>query len=143
MKLKGIELKDGMIIRTKYEKYVYFSNRFLCEYKNVYNIRYASLYDIGELTKITYGDKVLYKKKEILDEKEKEYLSAVIKPFRNRVKCITKYSCNKNEYIHIVLNNKGIEMLNNEGIELPFFEKGTMYKGMEVGKEYTLEELGL
>lgn len=26
---------------------------------------------------------------------------------------------------------------------LPFFEKGTMYKGMETDKRYTLEELGL
>lgn len=26
---------------------------------------------------------------------------------------------------------------------LPYFEKGTMYKGMELDKEYTLEDLGL
>ena len=26
---------------------------------------------------------------------------------------------------------------------LPYFKKGTMYKGMEVDKEYSLEELGL
>lgn len=26
---------------------------------------------------------------------------------------------------------------------LPWFRKGTMYKGMETDKEYTLEELGL
>ena len=28
-------------------------------------------------------------------------------------------------------------------LELPAFERGTMYRGMELCKEYTLEELGL
>ena len=32
---------------------------------------------------------------------------------------------------------------NSEGIDLPSFWKETMYKGMELNKEYTLEELGL
>ena len=30
-----------------------------------------------------------------------------------------------------------------ETFDLPCFKKGTMYKGMEEYKEYTLEELGL
>ena len=33
--------------------------------------------------------------------------------------------------------------LNNDEIILPYFEIGTMYKGMKRGKEYTLKELGL
>lgn len=49
----------------------------------------------------------------ILNEAERQYLSAVIRPFRDQVQSITK------------------------------FEDSTMYKGMELGKEYTLEELGL
>lgn len=76
--------------------------------------------------------------KEILDEVEKEYLSNIIKPFREKVRCImkvTSWSCLGKEYIKIIL----IE----EGMGLPYFEKGFMYKGMEEEKEYTLEELGL
>ena len=78
-------------------------------------------------------------KEEILDEIEKEYLSAVIKPFRDRVKSIKK-SRMENEFItiHIKSINGG-----DERIPLPYFKKGTMYKGMEKHKEYTLEELGL
>lgn len=34
-------------------------------------------------------------------------------------------------------------MLNEDFASLPLFEKETMYKGMEVDKKYTLEELGL
>ena len=81
-------------------------------------------------------------KKPILDDVEKEYLSAVIKPFRNRVKYITKFrGVFDNEFIEIG------HVMDNEAelyyIELPLFKKGTMYKGMEIKKEYTLDDLGL
>ena len=72
------------------------------------------------------------------DEKEKAYLSAVIKPFRERIKYIRKInhsSVNKDQFLCIVLVN--------DRCGLPNFKKGTMYKGMELDKAYTLEELGL
>lgn len=72
--------------------------------------------------------------KEILDEKEKEYLSAVIKPFRDRIEFIAKRRM-FDDYICIGLND--------EAISLPYFKKGTMYKGMKLDKKYTLKELGL
>lgn len=73
----------------------------------------------------------------ILTDKEKAYLSAVIKPFRDRVKYITKYIYPaKEEYLLIVMHN-------GERMSFPTFKKETMYKGMKVYKEYTLEELGL
>lgn len=75
----------------------------------------------------------------ILTDKEKAYLSAVIKPFRKNVECIEKiktYSGGK-EYISITMKKY------YDSCELPVFKKGTMYKGMETDKAYTLEELGL
>ena len=76
-------------------------------------------------------------KPNILEEKEKEYLVAVIKPFRDRVKYITKYIYPaKEEYLLIV-------MYNGERMSFPTFKKETMYKGMKVYEEYTLEDLGL
>lgn len=74
-------------------------------------------------------------KKEILDDVEKEYLRNVIKPFKNRVKCIVKISYGYKEYIIISLSE--------EEICMPSFKKNAMYKGMEKRKRYTLEELGL
>lgn len=82
-------------------------------------------------------------KEEVLDEKEKKYLSAVIKPFRNMVVCICKLeliTCN--QFIHIKAKRYDKDT-NYEYINLPIFRKGTMYKNMKVGKEYTLKELGL
>ena len=80
--------------------------------------------------------KIIYEKpKQILDQKEKEYLEAVIRPFKDRVKGIGKISDSKNfAYIRIDLDK--------DWISLPIFEKNTMYKGMKL-KEYTLKELGL
>ena len=74
-------------------------------------------------------------KEEILDDIEKEYLSAVIKPFRNKVKYIKKNHSNIGEYITISVFS--------EFINFPYFKKNTMYKNMEIDKQYSLEELGL
>ena len=80
---------------------------------------------------------------DILTKEEKEYLKAVIKPFKNRVKYITKIKLDYiTEYIKIGLS----DVLHSNLIEtifLPRFNKDTMYKNMELEKEYTLEELGL
>ena len=78
-------------------------------------------------------------KPNILDDVEKAYLSAVIKPFRKDVECIEKVESyyGENEFIHITMKK------DEDCCELPDFENGTMYKGMETNKTYTLKELGL
>lgn len=74
---------------------------------------------------------------DILSDKEKEYLSAVINPFRDKVKYIKKYA-DENSYEYIV-----IAFVNYERLVFPSFKKSTMYEGMEANKKYTLKELGL
>lgn len=79
-------------------------------------------------------------KEPILDEAEKEYLGNIVKPYRDRVRFIEKTKADGCERIIICV--LGLTQYNNY-IMLPYFYKNTMYKGMEVGKGYTLEELGL
>lgn len=88
--------------------------------------------------------KNVYEHKEILDEKEKEYLSAVIRPFKNRVIHIEKNKIfqGNSEFINIVLYSSS-SYNKEESIPLPYFKKGKMYKGMKPDKRYTLKELGL
>lgn len=74
--------------------------------------------------------------KEILDEVEKEYLKAVISPFKNKVVGISKQGCNISDFYIVVI-------LDNDSATLPCFKRNTMYKGMEADKKYTLKELGL
>ena len=76
----------------------------------------------------------------VLDPSEKEYLSAVIKPFRNKVYAIAKYDDGDDNYYIQIMMKQNVYF---EYIDFPYFKKGTMYKGMELKKEYTVEELGL
>lgn len=76
-------------------------------------------------------------KEEILNYAEKRYLSEVIRPFRKEVNGITKLtdSLRYRDFIRI--------QVGDDYMRLPNFEKGKMYKGMEYGKTYKPEELGL
>lgn len=74
--------------------------------------------------------------KGILDETEKRYLKAVIRPFKNRVISICK-SVNSVGFYYILIK------LKKDIILFPDFEKDTMYNGMKENKDYTLKELGL
>ena len=83
-------------------------------------------------------------KKPILDEVEKKYLSNIICPLRKKYKIMIQknylisYSC---EYIGIYVQDDKLTYNNN--FALPLFKAGEMYKGMELNKRYSLEELGL
>lgn len=81
-------------------------------------------------------------KEPILNDSENSYLSAVIKPFRDRVKYIEKVCADHlyiapDYYIGIKFNDGSYDM------NFPFFDESHMYKCMEINRPYTLEELGL
>lgn len=87
-------------------------------------------------------------KEDILDEKEKEYLRAVIKPFRDRVAKIIKADIEEDDSGHyyslcICVYYEDCKKYWDYVYFPNFKRKDTMYKGMEVDKEYTLKELGL
>lgn len=93
---------------------------------------------IAKLEKAVFENKK-EDKEEILNNVEKEYLSAVIKPFRDKVDYVKKYSFDGGEKESI-----GISFKNDNGyFSFPVFKKGTMYAGMEKYKKYTLKELGI
>ncbi len=80
-------------------------------------------------------------KEPILDEVEREYLSAVCRPYKV-VSISKKISFDASiEWIAI-----SVEFSSNNDIEttyLPCFKSGTMYEGMKVKKAYTPQELGI
>ena len=94
---------------------------------------YDSLYTDGDLVFDRERDC-----KPILDKDEREYLSAVIKPFRDKVDYIVKVNGKPIpvSYLRIVLKN-------SDAITFPNLTNDTMYKGMELNKQYTLSDLGL
>ena len=74
----------------------------------------------------------------ILTEQEKCYLSTVIKSYRKKVEYICKLTYHEydKEYLYISLDN-------GTTTRLPNFDTNTMYKCMELGRRYSLMELGL
>ena len=79
-------------------------------------------------------------KEPILDDVEKEYLSAVIKPFREKVSYISKLEKAYPETDQFIK----ITLINGDCVCLPYFtRKSRMYIGMKQWRHYTLQELGL
>lgn len=72
----------------------------------------------------------------ILDNVERKYLSAVIRPFKGDVDYICKRLNHGGYYIAIVSNGSDV-------MKLPYFPNNEMYKGMKLDRRYKLKELGL
>ena len=80
---------------------------------------------------------LLWERKEtLLTDDEREWLSAVIKPFRDKVECIEVEGKNF-LYLEFTLNCE-------DAFYLPYIQNLPFkFKGLEKDKKYTLEELGL
>lgn len=110
-----------------------------CVYYRSYIVEEFALRWITDFMKWLEKDDEKECKPKILTDEEKAYLSAVIKPFRKRIEYVEKtdnYYVDGKQFLSIGL-------VTDDHCYLPFFKKGTMYKGMEANECYTLEELGL
>lgn len=134
-KLLGVEIGEKFKLRPYDKNEVTFSY-YLFKRDGLYNPYDKDNYLLAELLLGKY--EIIKFPKPILDDEEKKYLSRVIRPWKNEVKYIRKISNAKVEYILIIYGNHGTSIM-----PFPDFKKGTMYKGMESGKHYSLEELGL
>lgn len=88
--------------------------------------------------KITWEGGPVRFRKDVLDETERRYLKTVFSPFRNRDVRVTKLKfpgCS-DYYLRAALED-------GDSLAFPNFPAGTMYNGMELYHEYTLEELGI
>ena len=80
----------------------------------------------------------------ILEEKEKEYLKAVIEPFREHVRFFIRQRYNTN--VHCIGIMIELTDYTVPDIIIPMFENKDgeyAFAGMEWAKAYSLEELGL
>ncbi|MSS13658.1 hypothetical protein [Porcincola intestinalis] len=77
---------------------------------------------------------------QILDDVEREYLKSFLKPFHEKVGDVVKHrdiseDIYSKEYLYIAIGDGDFTF--------PSFDSGKMYAGMELDKEYTLDELGI
>lgn len=137
-KMLGVEI--GEEFRLSNSEYIYkiVDNGLLRKNKPIE----TWYYDNSMLRSLLSGEiEIIKLPKPILDEKEKEYLSNLIKPYRNRVKYICKYTCEYGDY-------EVVSAVMKDNIYCDYsnfltFKKGSMYKNMKLNKGYALWELGL
>ena len=81
--------------------------------------------------------------KPILNDSEKDYLENVLRPFKDRIMYIEKKAMDFNyEYIAFKVFYEDSE-ISVSWFPLPCFDRGTMYKNMELNEHYMLDELML
>lgn len=149
-----VKLRDDLEDRKSYGYTTYVKNMKFKGFKKIERIFYKSIGEkvtlininnhdyeytkemIAEVKRLTKYETIYKREEPILDDKEKEYLSSVIRPFRDKVEYIAKRRVSESQYIFIRLKN-------GEYIALPNFKEDTMYKNMELQKNYILKELGL
>jgi len=110
---------------------------FVCRdsYKDIYFVNISMFKHIFK--GVTFENSPIRFRAEVLDEVEKAYLKAALRPFKKRIAYVSKHNEQKGtQFILAVLEN-------NDRIVFPSFKADTMYKGMEVDETYSLEDLGI
>lgn len=144
------DLKDGDTVTCRDGSKKVVSKDFLCDNNGPVSLTYytANLkdaggdeeYDIVKVERPAKYETVFERKEEILDETEKRYLASVIRPWRDIVDYIVKLrSVEQNSIKEYIV----IFTVENDKIVFPEFEADTMYNGMKLNEEYSLEKLGL
>ena len=137
----GLELNENFHVKVDSKTIIEYEYRFtekgLMRYHKFIEQWDFAIYDTF-LHLLDGKYKVVKIPESILKEQEKCYLSTVIKPYRKKVEYICKLTYHEynKEYLYISLNNCTTT-------RLPDFDTNTMYKGMELGRRYSLMELGL
>ena len=142
-KLLGLELEEEFMLKDFRHMYK-LTEKGLMYWSDISQI-WENSNAIGDL--LTGDIKIIKLPKPVLNDDEKEYLGNIIKPFRNRIIWIGKCEYDRGDFFYGEYIVIGLKFFDNdpgqEQAALPSFAARTMYKGMELGKRYTLEELGL
>lgn len=138
----GLELNENFRFKSRLIDLSTYEFKFTEEYLMYYHIEgeYWEKASFDTLCNLLNGKyEVIKLPKSILAEEERNYLSQVIKPFREKIQHISKLSSKDGESICIDIRYDWEE----DSIMLPKFATGALYQGMRIGMEYTLRELGL
>lgn len=145
-------IKD--LIEGKKLKKSYWSNGAYIQLNNLGSLFY---YENGveissfilDRSSLILNEWVVYEEKPHLDERGKAYLRNFIELFKEEVCYIQKnISSINSEYEHLSIVFKKAVAVSYYGeaiyeVNLKDFKKGTMFKSLEVGRKYTLEDLDL
>ena len=138
----GLELNENFRFKSRLIDLSTYEFKFTADYLMYYHTEgdYWNKASFDTLCNLLNGKyEVIKLPKSILTKQERNYLSSVVKPFREKILHISKLSSKNGESICIDIRYDWEE----DSILLPKFATGTLYKGMEIGKEYSVKDLGL
>lgn len=138
-----LEVEEGVEFKINGESDRYkIDDNVLYWYNTDYDSWETSGSELNDI--IENGITILSRQKQILTDEEREYLKAVIYPVRDRVKFIHKFARALGNCECLAIDV--IEPYNNQYEDTMYlynFKTDTDFKGMELGKTYTLKDLGL
>ena len=144
----GLELNENFRFKSRLIDLSTYEFKFTEDYLMYYHTEgdYWNKASFDTLCNLLNGKyTIISLPKFILSEKEKKYLSDFIDPFKSQVTYIEKrylkdFKGNEKEFISIGIkeNEKYWRQM-----ELPLYDAGKYYKGMNTSEHYNLEELGL
>ena len=137
-KLLGVELNSEFNLKDS--SYTYRLTNLGLDWRYMNDSKWYPSSMLEDLLEGTYT--IIQRTRPILDDVEREYLGNIIKPFRNKVEWVRKFSSPNHrnlEYIKISYQDS----THSNVLNFPDFKVGTMYRGMKIGKSYTLKELGI
>lgn len=152
--MKRQDLENGMVVETRN------GNRYLvCEDKLIRDVGfiYIDEYDenlcyddmhkpdldivavyqkVHTLNDIKQTKYALWENRSLLDKVEKEYLEYVLRPFKDKITYIKlEYDLGVGVFVRVDFED--------DVMNFPTFETGTMYTGLKINEKYTTKELGL
>ena len=143
--MKESDLKTGRIVQLRNGDYYVVVNEIMYNklgqdiVNNFYDtdLKHIHNRDLDIMKVYENPEIVLWERPtEILNEQERKYLSALLKPFKYASRYVAKVPAGHDfEYLSFKIGE--------EGFKLPLFQKGAMYKAMELRRRYSLKELGL
>ena len=138
----GLELNENFRFKSRLIDLSTYEFKFTEDYLMYYHTEgdYWNKASFDTLCNLLNGKyEVIKLPKSILTKQERNYLLSIVKPFKEKVQHISKLSSKDGESICIDIRYDWEE----DSIMLPKFAAGTLYKGMEIGKEYSIKELNL
>ena len=138
----GLELNENFRFKSRLIDLSTYEFKFTEDYLMYYHTEgeYWEKASFDTLCNLLNGKyEVIKLPKSILTKQERNYLLSIVKPFKEKVQHISKLSSKDGESICIDIRYDWEE----DSIMLPKFAAGTLYKGMEIGKEYSVKDLGL
>lgn len=136
----GVKIGEEFRVDKGYETWINYSHNVVFTEDDRFEVVGNPYFPSDDLLlDVLHGRLEVFKLSEpLLTVEERKYLLMVTKPYKEDIEYVIKLesAMSNREFLFIVVKGAG-------NISLPLYEKGTMYKGLELNKKYELEELSL